>query len=210
MQNGIKAILDVPSPIDFSKMEDAQAWADTAMKKRPFREEFFGAFVDALGMLRQHELSVLELGSGPGFLAQRVLQSLPETKYTMLDFSPAMHILAQERLGALAEKVQLVIADFKEDAWATALPLYDAVVTMQAVHELRHKQHALKLHTSVSATLRKGGTYLVCDHYAAPEAMTNTDLYMTIEEQQAALQHAGFKNIKCILQKCGLVLHTAA
>jgi hypothetical protein len=82
-------------------------------------------------------------------------------------------------------------------------------VTLQAVHELRHKRHASELHSSVRGLLRKGGVYLVCDHFIGRGGMTNTDLYMTVEEQYSTLKNAGFKNVQCVLQKRGLVLHRA-
>jgi ubiquinone/menaquinone biosynthesis C-methylase UbiE len=59
------------------------------------------------------DLSVLELGSGPGFLARHLLEILLSVHYVALDFSPAMHTLAQEYLGALAERVVFIEANFK-------------------------------------------------------------------------------------------------
>jgi hypothetical protein len=50
-------------------MSDARAWAESAMQKRPWRQEFFDLFVKELSSIKQKDLSVLELGSGPGFLA---------------------------------------------------------------------------------------------------------------------------------------------
>lgn len=82
-------------------------------------------------------------------------------------------------------------------------------MTLQAVHELRHKTHTSELHSSVRRLLRKDGTYLVCDHFIGRGGMTNTDLYMTVEEQYSTLKNAGFKNVQCVLQKDGLVLHRA-
>jgi hypothetical protein len=81
---------DVVSPIDL-RSADAREWATTAMEKRPSREEFFQCFVAQLRELRLADPWVLELGSGPGFLPQRILESIPCVQYTMPDFSPAMH-----------------------------------------------------------------------------------------------------------------------
>ncbi len=200
---------DVPSPIDFHTMSDARAWADSAMQKRPWRQEFFDVFVKELSSLARKDLSVLELGSGPGFLAHHILQSLTEIKYTMLDFSSAMHELAHQRLGSFAQHVRFIQADFKTKEWSLSLDTFDAVVTLQAVHELRHKRHTSELHSSVRGLLRKDGVYLVCDHFTGRGGMTNTDLYMTVEEQYSALENAGFKNVQCVLLKDGLVLHRA-
>jgi ubiquinone/menaquinone biosynthesis C-methylase UbiE len=200
---------DIPSPIDLRTMHDAQAWTDSAMQKRPCRQEFFNAFVNELHSLYVNELQILELGSGPGFLAEQILKSVPNVKYTMLDFSAAMHELARQRLGHLQQGARFVLADFKEEAWTSFLQSFEAIVTMQAVHELRHKRHALKFHSSVLTLLRPGGVYLVCDHYTDAEAMTDTNLFMSVDEQRTALENAGFKSIQCVLQKDGLVLHRA-
>jgi SAM-dependent methyltransferase len=201
---------DVASPIDLRTMADARDWAATAMEKRPWREDFFQRFVDELRGLRLERPSVLELGSGPGFLASRVLEAIPDIQYTMLDFSPAMHALARERLGPLAGPVRQVEADFRRAGWSAGLGRFDAVITMQAVHELRHKKHAAGLHASVRSLLAADGRYLMCDHYVGPDGMRDAALYMTVPEQRDALQSAGFWRVACLMQKQGLVLFSAA
>jgi len=198
--------MDVPSPIDFSVVEDAQAWADAANVKRPWRTDFFAAIVHELVSLGVPSASVLELGSGPGFLAERVLQALPNVTYTLLDSSAAMQELARVRVGR-SVGVQFVAADFKRDRWADGLGSFDAVTTMQAVHELRDKRHAAALHRAVVGLLRRGGLYLVCDHVAGPGGMADHELYMTVREQADALADAGFANVSMVLEKGGLVLH---
>jgi len=145
------------------------------MSKRPWRELFFQRFIQELRALEAVSLRILELGSGPGFLAQRVLQAVPSVEYTMLDFSQAMHDLARERLGGLAH-VRPVLADFRREGWSEGLGKFDAVVTIQAVHELRHKKHASGLHKTVRSLLRPQGRYLVCDHYVGRDGMANAAL----------------------------------
>ena len=200
---------DVPSPIDLRLMDDAREWAATAMSKRPWRVHFFQQFVNELRALDGAPLRVLELGSGPGFLAQRILEAIPSIGYTMLDFSPAMHELARERLGPLMQHVRPVVADFKGEGWAEDLGKFDAVVTTQAVHELRHKKHARALHRTVRSLLSPQGRYLVCDHYAGGEGMANTALFMTVEEQRDCLEAAQFGVVTNVLEMRGLVLHRA-
>jgi ubiquinone/menaquinone biosynthesis C-methylase UbiE len=198
--------MDVPSPIDFSRVEEARAWANAANVKRPWRADFFAAIVHELVSLRVPSGSVLELGSGPGFLAERVLQELPELTYTLLDSSAAMQELARVRVGS-GVGVQYVAADFGRDHWADGLGSFDAVATVQAVHELRHKRHAIGLHRAVSGLLRRGGLSLVCDYVAGPDGMANHELYMTVSEQAGALGRAGFAGVSVVLEKGGLVLH---
>ena len=205
---GDPRLMDVPSPIDFSRIDEALAWADAANIKRPWRSEFFASIVDELRGLQTPSLSVLELGSGPGFLAEAILRDLPDVRYTLLDSSPAMQDLASARLR-MAAGAQFVTADFKRGDWADTLGTFDAVVTMQAVHELRHKRHAVDLHRIVRTILKPHGLYLVCDHTADPDGMADTALYMTAWEQSEALLVAGLRGVRAILEKKGLVLHRA-
>ena len=202
----LDSAMDIPSPIDFSQTESAQAWADTANAKRPWRTKFFAAIASELRGLQMPAASVLELGSGPGFLAERVLRELPNVRYTLLDSSPAMHMLARARLGAAGD-TRFVQADFKHHEWSGDMGQFDAVVTVQAVHELRHKRHAVGLHRAVYQLLHAGGLYLVCDHLAGPNGMTDTELYMTVTEQSEALETAGFGDVSILLEMGGLVLH---
>ncbi|MDH0864456.1 class I SAM-dependent methyltransferase [Mitsuaria sp. GD03876] len=202
------SLLDVPSPIDLRQMADARQWADEAMVKRPWRTEFFETFAQTLDAGNAHH--VLELGSGPGFLAHYLLGALPEIDYVALDFSSAMHQLAAERLGPAASRVRFVERSFREPDWVEGLGPFDHVVTNQAVHELRHKRHARALHEQVRGLLKPGGRYLVCDHFAGDGGMKNDQLYMSIEEQRLALAEAGFTRVEPLLLKRGLLLYVAS
>jgi SAM-dependent methyltransferase len=177
------------------------------MLVRPARHNVFDRIVQELRDLRSETLSVLELGSGPGFLAERITVNFSTFVYTALDFSAAMHALARDRLGANAERVRFVEGDFKQPNWTSDLATFDAVVTMQAVHELRHKRHAGALYRQVGTVLHPGGSFLMCDHYVGDGAMTDRALFMTIEEHEAALHGAGFANVQLLLQAGGLVLY---
>jgi SAM-dependent methyltransferase len=199
---------DVPSPIDFQLPSDAAQWAATAMLKRPWRESFFRSFVAELSPLAAAESSILELGSGPGFLAGAILESLPRAAYTALDFSGPMHALARERLGPLAQRVHFVQRDFKAAAWATGLSPCDAVVTLQAVHELRHKRYAASLYDAVRRLLRPGGLFLVCDHVFGEGSNRDASLYMTLDEHRNALREAGFSAHQ-VRHEGGMVLYRA-
>lgn len=198
---------DVPSPIDLTRMDDAREWAEQAMLKRPWRTEFFAEFARVLDEGEAQQ--VLELGSGPGFLARHLLEALPQIQYTALDVSAAMHALAAERLGELQTRVSFVERSFREPAWVEGLGRFDHVVTIQAVHELRHKRYTAMLHEQVRGLLAPGGRYLVCDHFAGPGGMKNDQLYMSIDEQREALQRAGFARVEPVLLKRGLMLYLA-
>jgi ubiquinone/menaquinone biosynthesis C-methylase UbiE len=201
---------DVPSPIDLRLMRDAQEWEQTVMEKRPWRREFFACMSSEIAAATTPVTKILELGSGPGFLAQHLLQTLPKISYVMLDFSAAMHELARARLGKLGLHAEFLERDFKQPDWNDGLGEFDCVVTMQAVHELRHKRHAPGLHACVRELLAPGGFYLMCDHYHGTDGMQNDQLYMSIDEQKTALSAAEFSPVTLLMQKGGMTLYRAA
>lgn len=199
---------DVPSPIDFQNPVDAREWERTA-QTRPGRLEIFRAFANELIGIKGSQLDILELGSGPGFLASYLLAEVPRIRMTLLDFSAAMHDLARRRLGKTAERVRFVERSFKESDWAQGLGMFDAVITNQAVHELRHKRYAVDLHSTVKGLLKPGGAYLVSDHFFGKGGLENEQLYMTIIEQQQSLASAGFSVIHQVIAAGSVAMHRA-
>lgn len=203
-------IAEIPSPIDLKQTADAEEWARTAFIKRPARTEFIETFARiATQQATQKNIRILELGSGPGFLAEHLLHTFPQCQYIALDFSPAMHTLARQRLDSTNKAIQFLERDFLDPNWVQGLGQFDLIVTMQAVHELRHKSRASALHTQARSLLNQHGNYLVCDHHTDSGGMNNTELYMSILEQQSSLAEAGFNHIKLILEKSGMALHHA-
>lgn len=198
---------DVPSPIDLRDAADAREW-ERGAPDRPGRAEMFQAFREQLSTLKP-DMRVLELGSGPGFLAAYLLDAFPAARLTLLDFSAAMHDLARARLGAHVDRVRFVERSFKEPGWNQGLGQFDVVVTNQAVHELRHKRHAADLHARVRAVLVPAGTYLVSDHFFGDTGLSNDQLYMTVEEQRDALLRAGFSEVVRVAGAGTLVMHRA-
>lgn len=193
---------DVPSPIDLRSPADARAWARDADAKRPWREQFRGAIVDAVNAADPPVRRVVELGSGPGLLAERLLRSGAIESYTLFDFSQPMLDMSRERIGD-HPAATFVLGDFKQRDWTRALVApFDAVVAMQAVHEIRHKRHVPQLYRQLHDILRPGGLLLVCDHAPADDSA----LHSTEAEQHAALVDAGFVGVTTKLFEHGLYL----
>ena len=199
---------DVPSPIDLRTEKDAREWAASAMSKRPWRAVFFQRFVQELQSLDVRPLQILELGSGPGFLARCILDAIPSAEYAMLGFSPAIHHLARQHLAPHIGRTRQLLADFKDDAWTIGLGEFDAIVTHQAVHELRHKKHAATLHRSARTLLSRAAS-ISSATTTSGDGMSDASLYMNIDEQSAALEAAGFVCVERLLEMKGLVLHRA-
>ena len=200
---------DVLSPIDFHDVAQARQWERDTIEMRPWRPEFFAAFVSALNRKFDHPFTVLELGSGPGHLAEKILSECQIANYVALDFSEAMHQLARQRLTSRLSKVNFIDRDFRLATWSDELGNFDALVTMQAAHELRHKRHLARFLFQARAPLHRGGLILYCDHYAEASGQKHPDLYLNPEEQPRALETAGFINVRRLLDKGGMALYSA-
>jgi predicted methyltransferase len=81
------------------------------------------------------------------------------------------------------------------------------VVTLQAVHELRHKSKAAALYAQVASVLKPGGIFLMCDHYCGAGGMTNDALFMSEPEQAEALVSSGLTGVACVHKEGGMVLY---
>jgi len=98
------------------------------------------------------------------------------------------------------------LGDFKQANWQKSLDQFDYIIIHQALHELRHKSHALDFHKAVISLLKPKATYFVCDHLFAEDAMQNNELYMSKTEHLSVLKQAGFISIDIQLEIQGLCL----
>ena len=201
---------DVPSPVDFHDPRQAEHWVENTTKKRPWRVEFFGAFVAQIDRHFDQPVAVLEVGSGPGLLAEHILRRCNVRSYALLDFSMAMHELARERLEGRLDRASFLHRSFQSANWVDGLDEYDAIVTMEAIHEVRQKKHIPPLLDQIHGLIRDGGCFFFCDHYYAEgNSGKNPDLYLTREEQVPALESAGFQQIELLLDKGEMALYRA-
>jgi SAM-dependent methyltransferase len=183
---------DVPIRVDFRDAATARTWIEDTRIRRPYRPRFFAAFCAALAS--RPKLRILELGSGPGHLAREILAHCDVHTYVALDFSPAMHAIAAEHLGELARRVTFVTRDFRETSWPDALGTFDAVVTLQAAHETRHKRHLVPLLERARTVVAPGGVLLYADHYLTSDTKLPA-LLPARADQPLALERAGFVEI---------------
>ena len=121
-----------------------------------------------------------------------------------------MHDCARARLAPYLDRVRFVLRDFRSPDWIRDLGPFEIVVTMQAIHETRHKHRAPALLGQARGLLVAGGSLLYCDHYFdAASGTGNRDLYMTPDEQRRTLAGSGFDRIALVLDHGGMALYSA-
>lgn len=136
------------------------------------REERFTALIDALeaGVGRPDPL-VLDLGSGPGSLAVRLLGRLPQATVVAVDADPVLLELGRACYADLPG-LRFVELDLADAGWTGRLDLdrpVDAVVSTTALHWLA-PDRLRALYAEVSTVLRPGGLLLNGDHFERADA----------------------------------------
>ena len=199
-------VRDVPYSEDLQSPAGAKAWAEAADRKRPRRVHIRNYIVDRLTTLAPGS-RVLELGSGPGFLAEQVLSHCAHlANYTLFDFSEPMLEMSRERVGHLSTTTFL-LGNFRSPAWTRQVKgPYHAVVSMQAVHEVRHKRRVPRLYREIHSVLAPAGVFLIADRVPEDDSPRSAALFMTEQEQVQALADAGFTDIRVVTSGDALVL----
>jgi SAM-dependent methyltransferase len=203
---------DVPYGENFHDEAEAAAWAEAANRKRPWRSAIFDRFATTVLQSGIASPRVLELGSGPGFLAEYVLGRCASiAQYTLLDFSEPMLAQSRQRLSHHAARTRYVQADFKHDSWPSAAGgPFDFVFSLQAVHELRHKRHAPRLYAQIRSVVSSSAQLVVCDHLPdGAHTPRQRVLYMTVPENLAELTTAGFRDPTVVWSEHHMAMYRA-
>lgn len=201
--------LDVPPGVNFLDAEQARVWVEACELDKPWREPMRRLFAEIVSALPSGA-KVLELGSGPGYLAEYVLEHCPHVEsYTLLDFSEHMLELSQERLSRF-NAARFVKADFKTQNWYQELkPPYNSILAMQSIHEIRHKRHAPDFYTVIRRLLGTDGLLAVCDSTPRDTSVLwQTSLCMNVDEQLEAFAAAGFSEIRLEQEIGSMILVT--
>jgi tRNA (cmo5U34)-methyltransferase len=161
--------------------------------------------------------TLVDLGTGTGALAARCLAEVPSARVVGIDADAAMLRAAMKRLARLRAPATLVCADFLR----TALPSTDAVVAALALHHVAEPARKRAFYRKCARALRPGGivasgdchpscvdrlaadqmrawvahlraSYSAADTQRLLAAWAGEDTYMTLEEELAIMQGAGF------------------
>jgi SAM-dependent methyltransferase len=132
----------------------------------PDREDRFTALIDAVEEVAgRPDPLVLDLGSGPGSLAVRLLRRIPAATVVAVDADPLTLGLGRAAWQEVPG-LRFVDADLRTPGWSARLGLDrqpDAAVSTTALHWLTAPALAA-LYAELAAVLRPGGLLLNGDH----------------------------------------------
>lgn len=186
---------------DFHDADFSQGWADRFVPT-PERLRLFQTILQHIKDLETDDISILELGIGPGYLADFLLENLPNITYEGLDFSAAMLEIANKRTAQYSERIHFTQADLVRENWTTQLKKAPTViVSTWALHDLLEKKNIANVYQSAYEVLPKGGILLNGD-FIKPE--TSTYEYeggrIKPSEHIELLQAAGFQHCACVAE----------
>jgi trans-aconitate methyltransferase len=142
----------------------------------PDREERFAVIVDVVHeLVARPDPLIVDLGTGPGSLAVRLLDRTPAATVVGVDADPLLRGLADLAHGC--DRFRTVAADLREDGWFEALDLHrapDAFVSTTALHWMG-RDPLRTLIARCGAALGPGGVFVDGDHHHEGEHGTRLD-----------------------------------
>ena len=176
--------------------------------ERSGAEESRGRALGSGAKKRPEVIRLLELGVGAGGLAKAVLDSLADrtgaespgtVEYTGIEIEPALVDHVGERLGSAGHQfARLIRADLRGDAWTRGLGLFDAVFTLQTIHDLGGIEALEAVYRQAHGLLAPGGILVNAD-FVVPFEKDDPDRprRLPVETHQRLLNGLGFVDMKC-------------
>lgn len=131
------------------------------------REERFTVIVDTIRVHAGENPRVLDLGSGPGSLATRIVRAIPGARVVAVDRDPVLLEIGRRALAG-EDRLRFADRDLSAPDLVDLGGGFDAAVSTTALHWL-DREGLRRLYRSLAAMLRPGGLLLNGDrHHAKP------------------------------------------
>lgn len=159
---------------------------------------------------RNETIRLLELGVGAGGLAHAVLSTLSDESesgrtsavhYTGIEIEQALVQQGRKLLTADGRQdVQLIQADLRGDTWTRGLGPFDAVYTLQTLHDLGGVDALEAVYRQVHGLLAPGGILVNAD-FVVPFEKDDPDRprRLPVETHERLLSNLKFVDLRCEL-----------
>jgi trans-aconitate methyltransferase len=155
----------------------------------PTRRARMDAILEALMTHFHGPIVVLDLGSGPGTLTERVLRRFPRSHVVAVDSDPVLLRVGSNALRKFGNRATWVRADLRRRGWATGLPFsrFDAAVSSLVLHWLEENE-VRTLYRNLRSRLRPGGLLVNGDFLSAEPDKTSRSTQGARREAPSALE----------------------
>jgi SAM-dependent methyltransferase len=187
---------------DLESQQDIIKWVAELNQDRPERSKIKQHIVVQLKLLPFNPLQGIELGFGPGHLAEQLLAEIPRLRYTGIDSSELLYGYARDRLTAFGSRATLVKADLNQNRWLELLPdPAHAIVSMQSLHDLGGEDQVNRIYALAQSLLAPGGLFLNADLVVPPQQQNpDNPGRLSIPRHLELLQAHGYSRVACTLE----------
>lgn len=185
---------------EFHDEEFVAGWAERFVPT-PERLKLFNVILTQLKSQVPPISCVVELGIGPGYLADHLLRIMPDIQYYGVDFSSPMLEIARQRLKRHADRVTYIQANLLKDKWWTDISgSVHAIVSTWALHDLGSPESIEKVYQNCAQALQDGGMLLNGDFIKPDRAIYEYEPgRFEISKHIEMLHRVGFKNAECLV-----------
>ena len=142
--------------------DDSTTYRAIARVAVPRRQEMVEALLGAVPFSTEEPLTILELGSGEGLIAEVLLTRFPAASLTALDGSESMRAETTSRLAAFGARARVAAFDLAALDWWDRMFSVDLVVSSLALHHLNDAKKQY-LYKAAADRLSERGALLVAD-----------------------------------------------
>ena len=193
----------------------------------PHYNDLIDAAAAAVGVVARTAPAVVDLGTGSGTLAQRILRVRPKARLIGIDADAAMLATASRRLRG---NIQTIEGNFER----TRIPRCDVVSASFSLHHIPTGRRKAAIYKHCFQSLRPGGMFVSADCYLASSAVLRThhreawlnhlqraytrkkaesflrtwakeDVYFTLDREIELLKEAGF-SVEVMWRKDGFAV----
>ncbi len=184
---------------EFHSSQYARDWS-VRFDPTPERVRLFEMMIAQLKADALAARHIVELGIGPGYLASRVLDALPEVTYEGVDFSQPMLDLGASRLHEYSNRVRFTRADLAADRWDQIVERpVGAVVSTWALHDLGGEENTATVYRACKQVLPRGGIFLNGDFIKPEGAKFDYEPgRFPVKRHIEILSELGFQGVECL------------
>jgi tRNA (cmo5U34)-methyltransferase len=118
---------------------------------------------------------VLDIGAGTGNLSRTVLETFPQVKCILSDFSANMLSAAPQVLAEFEGRFETVVSDFIDADFGTNR--FSAAISSFAIHHCRNNEEYGRVYGTIGKALTSPGIFVCCD------VVAGADLNMTAQNE---------------------------
>jgi len=184
----------------FHNTQCALEWANRFVPS-PERLQLFDTIIQQISESSLPAPHIIELGIGPGYLAERLLKKISGVTYEGVDFSSPMLELASTRLAAYKPRIKFTQADLITEDWGAKVSQpVGAIISTWTLHDLGSEENTMKVYQACRQLLPDEGILLNGD-FVKPEG-TKHDYEagrFLVSRHLELLREVGFRTAHCLV-----------